>query len=181
MMEIEKDVKSCFFTAIKEEKKGKKHKGLLKLEPNIEEAKGYITKAKQNIELCHVIHNRNFDYKLPEEWYYTLYYCALAILAKFGVETRSQRCTALFLKYVKDKGLIDYDNEFIERITVHKQKEETSDVDKREEARYGPSIEIDEVSKNYDKMMELCKEAVNQAEEIVFSNKRFEVPEKLLE
>jgi uncharacterized protein (UPF0332 family) len=179
-MDIEKDVKACFFTAIKEEEKGKKHKGLLKVEPNIEEAKGYLKKAENNIELCHLMKNRNFDYKLPEEWYYTLYYCALAILAKYGVETRSQRCTALFLKYVKNKGFIEYDDEFIDRITVYKEKKETSDVDKREDARYGPAIDIPEVAENYDNMMKLCKEAISQAKEIVFSNEKHDVPGELL-
>jgi len=72
-----------------------------------------------------------------------MYYCALAILAKFGVESRSQKCTALFLRYFKDKGLINYDDEFIDRITVYSEKKEKTDVDLREEARYGASDFID--------------------------------------
>ena len=119
-MIIEKSVQDCFRSAIKEEKKGKKHKGLLKVKPNIEDAKNYIFKAKKNLELCKFYKEKGFDYKLPEEWFYTLYYCALAILSKFGIESRSQRCTALFLRYVKDKGLIEYDDQFIQRITVYK-------------------------------------------------------------
>ena len=121
-----------------------------------------------------------FDYKLPEEWFYTIYYCALAVLSKFGVESRNQRCTALFLKYVKDKGIIVYDDEFIKRIMVYREKEEKSDVDEREKARYSSSIEIKEVEKNYEKMMSLCKEAISQCEDIVFSEKILEAPEELL-
>ncbi len=37
------------------------------------------------------------SYKIPEEWFYTLYYCALSILAKIGIEIdrryRNHRCS----------------------------------------------------------------------------------------
>ncbi|MBI2143389.1 hypothetical protein HYU20_03540 [Candidatus Woesearchaeota archaeon] len=102
-------------------------------------------------------------------------------MSKFGVESRNQRCTALFLKYVKDKDIIEYDDEFIKRIMVYREKEEKSDVDEREKARYSSSIEIKEVEKKYDEMMSLCKEAISQCEEIVFSDKEFKVPIELYE
>lgn len=171
-----KSVKECFASALKDENKGRKHKGLLKVKPNLKQAEGYILKAKKNLELCKFYKEKGFDYKLPEEWFYVLYYCALAILSIFGVESRSQRCTALFLKYVKEQGLIKYHDEFIQRIMVYKEKEEKSDVDEREKSRYSPVIEIKEVVQNYDKMMGLCREAISQSEEIVFSEMPFEVP-----
>ena len=174
------DVKDCFSLALKDEQKGKKHKGLLKTKPDKKEAEGFLTKAKKNLELCKFYKEKGFGYKLPEEWFYILYYCALAILAVFGIETRSQRCTALFLTYVKDKGLIKYDDEFIQRITVYKDKQEKSDVDKREEARYSSSIDIKEVDQNYDKMMNKCKKAISQCEELVFSDNKFDIPEELI-
>ena len=173
-------VKECFSNALKDEQKGKKHKGLLKINPNKKDAEGYLTKAKKDLELCKLYKEKGFSYKLPEEWFYVLYYCALAILAIFGIETRSQSCTALFLRYVKDKGLIKYDDEFIQRITVYKDKQEKSDVDKREDARYSSSIEIKEVDQNYDKMMGKCKEAISQCEEIVFSENKFDIPQELI-
>ena len=173
-------VKDCFASALKDESKGRKHKGLLKAKPDLKEAEGYIIKAKKNLELCKFYKEKGFDYKLPEEWFYTLYYCALAILSKFGVESRSQRCTALFLKYVKDKSIIEYDDEFIQRIVVYKEKEEKSDVDEREKSRYSPLVEIEEVAQNYEKMMNICKKAISQCEEIVFSDKLFEVPLEIL-
>jgi uncharacterized protein (UPF0332 family) len=179
-MTTDKEVKDCFFLAANEERKGKKHKGLLVGEPNLEEAKGYIEKAKESLKFCEFYLKMDADYKIPEEWFYTLYYCALAILSKFGVESRSQRCTALFLKYVKDKGLIEYDDEFIERIFVHKEKEKESDVDEREKARYGSWIKSEEVRQKYEHMMEVCKSAIDRCEEIVFSKKKFEVPRELM-
>ncbi len=132
-----------------------------------------------NLELCSFYKERGFDYKIPEEWFYTLYYCALAILSKFGIESRSQKCTASFLRYAKDKNLIDYDNNFIDRITVYTDKEKKSDVDERETARYSSSIRSKEIEAKYNLMTEICKKAISQAEEIVFSNKEFEVSKEL--
>ena len=113
--------------------------------------------------------------------FYTLYYCALAILTKFGIESRSQKCTALFLRYAKDNGLINYDDEFIGRITVYREKEEMSDVDERESARYGSSMRSEEIAGKYDYMNKICKTAISQCEEIVFSDKEFKVPKEICE
>ncbi len=175
------NLRECFSNALKDEKKGKKHKGLLAAKPNPKEAEEYIIKAKQNLELCKLYKEKGFEYKLPEEWFYTFYYCGLAILSKFGVESRSQRCTALFLKYLRDKEIIDYDSEFIKRITVYREKEQKSYVDEREKARYSSSIHIKEVEKYYDNMMSLCKEAISQCEDIVFSDSDFRLPKELAE
>lgn len=174
-----KEVRECFISAIKDEKKGKKHKGLLITKPDNKKAEEYITKAKTNLELCSLYKEKGFDYKIPEEWFYTLYYCALAILAKFGIESRSQKCTASFLRFAKDNGLIEYDNEFIDRITVHRAKEEKSDVDERETARYGSSIKSKEIESKYEHMIYVCKKAISQCEEIIFSDKEFKVPKEL--
>lgn len=173
------ELKDCFKTAIKDEEKGKKHKGLLIIPPDKKTAQEYLVRAKMNIELCDIYRKNGYDYKLPEEWFYTLYYCALAILAKFGIESRSQKCTALFLRYAKDANLIGYEDEFIDRITVHKEKEFSSDVDEREKARYGPSMKIEDIEIKYEKMNNMCKRAISQSEEIIFSDKEFKVPKEL--
>ncbi len=174
-MNVTPEVKNCFSAANRDEGKGKKHKGLLVVERDDKKAIAYIKKAEQNLEICELYKERRIDYKLPEEWFYTIYYCALAILAKFGIESRSQRCTALFLRYAKDKGLIDYDDEFIDRIIVYIDKKQTSDVDEREKARYGPSVRNNETIQNYDMMMAVCRKCINQCYDIVLSDKDFEI------
>lgn len=171
----------CFSVAKKEEEKGKKHKGLLFVGRDDKKAEEYVQKAKTNLGTCDLYKKQRLDYKIPEEWFYSQYYCALAILAKFGVESRSQKCTALFLRYVKDKSLIDYDDEFIDRIMVYKEKEEKTDVDEREYARYGSSVQSEEIIGKYDFMMDVCRRCISACEEIAFSEKKFEVPKELLE
>jgi len=173
------EARDCFILAERDEKKGKKHKGLLAVKPDNKAAEGFIRKAKVNLELCAFYQEKGFDYKIPEEWFYTLYYCALAILSKFGIESRSQRCTALFLRYAKDSQLIQYDDEFIDRITVYSSKSERSDVDERESARYGSAITSKEVEIKYEYMTTLCKKAISQAEDMIFSSKEFISPKEL--
>jgi len=170
----------CFSLAKKDEEKGKKHKGLLFVGKYNKKAEEYVQKAKVNLQLCELYKKQRMDYKIPEEWFYSQYYCALAILAKFGVESRSQKCTALFLRYVKDKGLIDYDGKFIDRIMVYKEKEEKTDVDEREDARYGSAVQSEEIIGKYEFMMDVCRRCISACEEIVFSDKKFEVPKELL-
>ncbi|MBS3098073.1 hypothetical protein J4209_04740 [Candidatus Woesearchaeota archaeon] len=178
---MKKEVRDCFVLAARDEKKGKKHKGLLIGKPDNKAAEDYIAKAKVNLQLCDFYKEKGFDYKIPEEWFYTLYYCALAILSKFGIESRSQKCTAFFLRYAKDNGLVEYEDEFIDRIMVYSAKEEKSDVDERETARYSSSIASEEVESKYEYMINICKKAISQAEEMVFSDKDFKVPKELYE
>jgi hypothetical protein len=179
-MEIEKQLKECFKTAKKNEEKGVKHKGLLVIKSNKEEAKQYLEKARQELLLCELYKTRGFDYKLPEEWFYTLYYCALSILSRIGIESRSQKYTALLLEYLEFKGLVNYNKDFIQKIKVYSKKGEESEVDKREFARYSSAIKIEQIEEKYARMMNLCKEAISQAEEILYSKEKIEIPKELL-
>ena len=163
-MEIENQLKECFKVAKKQEEKGMKHKGLLIIQSDKEESKKYIEKAKQELKLCEIYKNGGFDYKLPEEWFYILYYCGLAILSKTGIESRSQKYTALLLEYLKSENLIDYDEKFIQIIKVYSKKEEESEVDKREFARYSSAIKIKQVEERYEDMTNNCKQAISQTE-----------------
>ena len=180
-MSVLEKVKNCFIYAKKDEENGKKHKGLLAVGSNHEQALEYIKKAKENLEWCKDYREKGADYKLPEEWFYTIYYCALAILSEFGVESRSQKCTALFLRYAKEANLITLDNDFIDRITVHSELEKKTDVDKREDARYGPKVKDSEIVGKYDAMMERCKTCIDQTEELVFSKREFKIPKEAME
>ncbi len=120
-----KELNECFKLALRDELKGKKHKGLLITKLDNNKAKEYLDKAKTNLLLCDLYKEKGFDYKIPEEWFYTLYYCALAILSKFGVESR-------------------------------------------------------EIEGKYDYMNTICKKAISQSEEIVFSNNEFKLPKEIL-
>jgi len=86
----------------------------------------------------------------------------------------------LFLEYARQRGMIEYDEDFIKRITVYSKKGEESDVDKREEARYSPAIKIETVNERYEEVNALCKKAISQAKDIVFLNEQFKIPKEIL-
>jgi len=58
---MKKEIKECFQLAIKDEKKGKKHKGLLITQPSDKTAKEYLSKANANLELCGFYKEKDFD------------------------------------------------------------------------------------------------------------------------
>ncbi|MEK6927063.1 MAG: hypothetical protein AABX11_01385 [Nanoarchaeota archaeon] len=178
--ELTKQLRECFKNTKKDEVQGKKHKGLLIIKPDDKSAKEYIQKAKDSLGWCEIYKLKGADYKIPEEWFYSLYYCALALLAKLGIESRSQKYTAMFLLYLQSKGVINYQEEFIESITVHKEKGKESEVDRREEARYSSVIKIENVSERYEHMMQFCRETIAHTEEIIFSNS-LKIPEEIRE
>ncbi|MFH1072561.1 MAG: hypothetical protein V1743_03990, partial [Nanoarchaeota archaeon] len=89
--------------------------------------------------------------------------------------------TALFLRYVKQKGVIAYADEFIDRITVYAEKDKESAVDERESARYGSSVTSEEIMAKYDYMMDVCRRCISQCEEIIYSDTSFEIPRELIE
>lgn len=170
----------CFSEAKKLDEKGKKHKGLLITKPDDKQSKAYIIKAKKNLLLCDIYREKRFDYMIEEAWYYTMYYCALAILSRFGVESRNQDCTAKFLSFVQQNELIALSPDFIQQITVHSDKGELSAVDAREEARYGASIQSEETLQKYTYMMDLCRRYISETEEVVYSDKEFIVPKEFM-
>ncbi|MEK7106318.1 MAG: hypothetical protein AAB895_03090, partial [Patescibacteria group bacterium] len=81
----------------------------------------------------------------------------------------------------KEQGLISYDDKFIERIMVYKEKDRKSAVDEREEARYGSEMKIKKVEERYNDTMDLCRKAIAQCEEIIYSDNPLKIPNELLE
>lgn len=63
---------------------------------------------------------------------------------------------------------------------VYREKEETSDVDEREKARYGSSVRSEEIMQKYDFMMDRCRKCISQCENVVFSENAFQIPHELL-
>ena len=82
-------VKWCLNKAQKEIEEGKKHRGLVKIDPDVEEAKKHIAKAEHNFKAV-----LNFEKSGFSDWsvsavFYTIYHCFLAVISKVGYETRN--------------------------------------------------------------------------------------------
>ena len=58
---MSKEFKECFKSAKKDEEKGRKHKGLLVVEPSLKNAEEYLDKAKDSLRFCDIYKNAGSD------------------------------------------------------------------------------------------------------------------------
>ncbi|HLC75088.1 MAG TPA: hypothetical protein VJH88_04510, partial [Candidatus Nanoarchaeia archaeon] len=99
MSQASKQVEWCLNKAKKEieecKKLGKKpkHRGLLKVDPNTDEAKKHLTKAEHNLIGITKFKEIGFSDWSMSAGFYCIYHCFLAIAARFGYETSNQTCT----------------------------------------------------------------------------------------
>ena len=61
-------IRGCFESARKDEKKGKKHKGLLIVEPSLKKAEEYLDKARDCLKFCEMYRKAGADYKIPDRF-----------------------------------------------------------------------------------------------------------------
>lgn len=175
MSQASKQIEWCLSKAKKEigecKRLGKKgrHRGLLEVGRNDEEAKEHIQKAE---------HNFNASERMKEEFsdisvstvFYSMYHCFLAIAAKFGYESGNQTCTISLMKYLKEEKKIDIDEKFIELFMYNNEEESNKNdsiIDLRENYTYGVKVSIEEVK--IDELILLCRELIEKTKEIVYA------------
>lgn len=158
----------CLKKAEREQKEGKKHRGLIKAEPNEEEAKKHIKKAEHNLSAVDYFNTGGFSDWSISAVFYCIYQCFLAIASKFGYESRNQECTIALIKYLKEQKKIEIENRFIEAVESYDEQErhETTVIEKREFYTYGTTIEArkEEIQES----IQLCKDCLDQTRAIVF-------------
>ena len=162
----------CLKKAKKEISEGKKHRGLVETDEDIESARKHIEKAEHNLAAITYFDKGGFSDWSMSAVFYCIYHCFLAISAKFGYESRNQECTIALIKYLKEHGKINIDNEFIKALESYDEKEryESNVIEKREAYTYGTTISIDN-KVEIEKSIKMCKDCLNQTKEIVFGGK----------
>ena len=155
--------------AERELKEKRKHRGLLKKNTDIEEARKHLEKAEHNLFAVSYFNKGGFSDWSMSAVFYCLYHCFLAIASKFGYESRNQECTLALIKYLKEQKKIEIEDKNIEALESYDEQErqESSIIEKREFYTYGTTTS----SKNDEEIIEsikLCKECLNQAKEIIF-------------
>ena len=163
LKKAEKEIEQC-----KKEGKRPKHRGLLKINPNVEEAKEHIKKAEHNLDAALNFVKTGFSDWSASAFFYSMYHCFLAIAAKFGYESANQTCTVALMEYLKEKGKINVDEEFIEmfKYQADEGEKEESVIEMREDYTYSAKI-----SMNKEKISDLtqkCKDLIDTARKIVF-------------
>jgi len=93
----------CFKKAETELGQDKKHRGLIKVQPDTEVAYQHIKKAEHNLNAIDYFARGEFSDWSISAGFYTIYHCFLALLAKYGYESRNQEC---IIEDINDRHLL---------------------------------------------------------------------------
>lgn len=124
----------------KSEKEGRKHRGLRKIVPDADKAAEHIKKAEHNLLVMEHLIGANFHDWAIHASFYAHYHCLLAILHKFGYESRNQECTFAAVEYLIEQGKISLEKSDLYNIFAadkHDNLEQMDIVDLREKFQYG--------------------------------------------
>ena len=175
MSQASKHVEWCLNKALKEieecKKLGKriKHRGLLKINSDIDEARKHLAKAEHNLDGITRFKEIGFSDWSMSAGFYCIYHCFLAIAAKFGYESSNQTCTMSLMRFLKEDNKIQLDEKFIELLKYEEMEEikENSIIELREDYTYGVQISVkDEVKVN--ELKNICKELIDITKEIIY-------------
>lgn len=163
-------VKWCLNKAKEEIAKGEVHRGLIQIKPNDKLALDYIAKSEHNLEAF--LYNKEggfYDWTISIG-FYVMYHCCLAIITKFGYESRNQECTlAVIESLIEDKKLDEDFKKYLEAIkSAAKDKKEEEQIQKmREKYQYTPVIDID--IQKVEELLGVCQDMLKDTKGIIES------------
>lgn len=164
-----KHVEWCIRKAEKEigecKKVGKraKHRGLVKVKVDMEEAKNHLEKAEHYLRVTDYLVRGNFSDISMSTIFYTMYQCFLAMASKFGYESGNQVCTFSLIEYLIEDGKINMDLRFLRYFDY----ENESIIELREDYTYGTETEVD--SNKIKFFISECKELLDLTKEVIYS------------
>ncbi|MBI4439610.1 HEPN domain-containing protein [Candidatus Woesearchaeota archaeon] len=88
------------------ERGGERHKGLRKVEPKKEAIGMHVQKAVHNLNAVTDFRNMGYSDWSASASFYAIYHCLLALLLKFGYQSRNQSCTFAFIEDLIKKGKV---------------------------------------------------------------------------
>jgi len=153
MTHAENKLKWCLNKA---EKEGQKHRGLRKTAPDLNKAENHILKAEHNAAAMNYLIRGKFNDWAVHAAFYAQYHCLLAILQKFGYESRNQECTFAAVEHLIEQKQISLAKEDLNRIfdsDMHDKLADSDIVDLRERFQYGTETMVQE-----QKIAELLKQ-----------------------
>lgn len=159
-----KEVEEC-----KEQGKRLKHRGLLKSNPDIEEARKHLAKAEHNLLGITRFKEIGFSDWSMSAGFYCIYHCFLAIAAKFGYESGNQTCTISLMRYLNEEKKINIDDRFIKLLEYEEIEDikENSVIDMREDYTYGVQISVKDEAKLND-LKKTCKDLIDITKQIIY-------------
>ncbi len=152
---------------MRELQEGKKHRGLIKVDVDMEKAGEHLAKAERNLKVTLYLQRGGYSDWCSSSLFYTIYHCFLAVLAKFGYETRNQECTfALIASLIEDKKTA-ISQEDLERVTTlnitETQESPETAVSIREDYQYSTKVSLE--NKEYQDLLQLAKRVLDKTKE----------------
>ena len=161
-------VQWCFAKAEKELKEGKKHRGLVKIKPNVVLAKEHLRKADHYLEATIYLKQGNFSDISASTVFYAMYHSLLAIAAKFGYESRNQECSFALIYTLIEEKKISMNQNILQRIASLKVEDahENESLHIRELYQYGTALSIDNENL-FQELFALAQEVIGIGKEII--------------
>ncbi len=159
----------CINKAKKELEEGKKHRGLVEVLPSAERAKEHLAKAERNLKVTLYLKKGGFTDWCPSSLFYTIYHCFLAILAKFGYESRNQECTfAVIASLIEDQKILLDPND-LEKVSslnqTETQESPNTAINLREEYQYNTKITLE--NRDFEELLGLTLRILDKTKEII--------------
>jgi uncharacterized protein (UPF0332 family) len=153
----------------KKQGKRPKHRGLLKSNPDLEEAGKHLAKAEHNLSGITKFKEIGFSDWSVSAGFYCIYHCFLAIAAKYGYESSNQTCTISLMRYLKETNKIELDEKYIELLEYEEIGSIRKDcvIDLREDYTYGVQISVEDEAKLND-LKKTCKELIDITKQIIY-------------
>ncbi len=171
MSQTEKKVKWCLGKAERELQNAGKHRGLVRIKPDGVLVNAHIRKAEHNLSAIEDFKNIGYSDWSASAVFYSVYHCFLAIITKYGYESRNQECTFALIYYLIETNKINMDKEIIERVYSlnpdEKHKSPTV-IEIRETEQYGVNLSLEDES--YQKLQNIAKVILDQTKEILESD-----------
>lgn len=167
MTHIQNKVEWCLKKAQKELEKDELHRGLVKIVPSPQMARKHIEKAQHNLDAAHFFHEHGYSDWSASAFFYCAYHCHLAILRKYGYESRNQECTLAVIEMLREEGQIKIDQTFIDMLNLAKRSEIDHSIIKiREEFQYGTEREYKDTTK-FLALVDICKKLIDETRKII--------------
>lgn len=131
---------------------------LRKILPDIMKSKDHILKAKHNLLASDYNAKGGFQDWAVSQAYYAMYHALLAVLYKFGYESKNHECTITTIEYLIKTNKIKLDAKYIAFIRTTEQMKTQDAKSLREEFQYGTKIKAN---------IEILNNLIKQAKEIV--------------
>ncbi len=160
MSHVKNKVEWCLKKALKEVGEGGKHRGLVKVEPSMENAREHIGKSEHYLEASLKLEKEISDIS-ASTLFYSAYHSLLAILAKFGYESGNQECTFAFIYSLIEDRKIDLSKDLVNSIVLDRE----SVVGLRERFQYG--VELSMKNELFNGCVDVVKKILGGAKDVV--------------